>query len=91
MLIINDIDIIQTDANKIEYHSTDMKRMQPSTSQIMPSLIQSFSRTMPKTVSAKCSSLADSHTKIDGTQPALTRIVNEMHATISQINACSSG
>jgi hypothetical protein len=86
MLIINDIDIIQTDANKIEYHSTDVEKKQSFTRRTTPYVISALLTTNKIVDSSKHSFPTDYHTNLIPIQPTIADIENETLIPISQIN-----
>jgi hypothetical protein len=86
MLIINDIDIIQTDANKIEYHSADAEKKQSFNSRTTPYVISALLTTNKTVDSSKHSFPTDYYTNLSPIQSTVTHIANETLIPISQIN-----
>lgn len=87
MLIINDIDIIQTNANKVAYHSNDVEKKQSLDNRITTlQTINTFPAITKKSVEAGRSSVMNIQTNLTNNQSATNKIENETLIPISQIN-----
>lgn len=87
MLIINDIDIIQTDATKIEYRSTDVETKQSSNGGTMALATNTVPSTKKKLVPSGHSFRSNQHRNPIATQTTTTiTIEDETPISISQIN-----
>lgn len=84
MLILNNIDIVQTDANRINCHST---HVEPKQHHITTSpVLDPFSTTPQNSFCCTSSSLVYSHEDPINTPSTLKQVENETSVPISQIN-----
>lgn len=91
MLIINDIDIVQADANKITYYSKDVEKKQSSNNSTILQSINTFPTTATKkSIVPGRSSLVNIGSNTINNEPSRNRIENETLISISNINQYSS-
>ena len=91
MLIINDVDVIETNANIIDYHSTRIESQQKSNNLTTSPVLDPFSTTLPIFVHPKLLSSIDYHRELTDDQSAPQQVENEKPTPISQINQYKTG
>ncbi|CAF4393369.1 unnamed protein product, partial [Adineta steineri] len=90
MLIINDIDIVQSNAEKINYLSTNVEANQSSHNQATLHTINTFPTTTNKSIPLGRSSLSNIHESVTKNQSITDSIESETRISISQINQYSN-
>ncbi|CAF3983752.1 unnamed protein product [Adineta steineri] len=90
MLIINDIDILQSNAEKINYLSRNVEANQSSHNQAILHTINTFPTTTNKSIPVGRSSLSNIRESVTKNQSITDSIESETHISISQINQYSN-
>ncbi|CAF3077886.1 unnamed protein product [Rotaria socialis] len=91
MLIINDVDIIETNANRIYYHSTRNESQQKSNKLATSPALGPFSTTPPILVHSELLSSKDFHRELTDDQSASEQVEDKNPTPISQISQCKTG
>jgi len=90
MLILNDIDVVQANATRINYPSKDIEENHSLNNRTTLQTINTFPTTKKKSIQSGRSSLMNIRTSVTNNQSATDRIENETLIPISQINQYSN-